>query len=88
MTEAQNVVVRLKSYLLKEKETWKGILVEKAANILKKMANKSQSKVKKAYKDLYTRNLTNSLRYEDIYGEASPIGINYQKIYFKIEKPI
>ena len=58
MTEAQNVVVRLKSLLQKEEETWKGIFVEKAANILQKLPSKAKSKVKKAYKELYARDLT------------------------------
>ena len=50
MAEAQNVAVRLKSLLQKEEETWNGIFVLKASNILKKLPSKAQSKVKKAYK--------------------------------------
>ena len=38
-------------------ENWKKIFVEKAANILQKLPSKAQSKVKKAYKELYTRDL-------------------------------
>ena len=92
MAEAQNVAVRLKSLLQKEEETWNGIFVLKASNILQKLPSKAQSKVKKAYKELYTRDLTEDIvngftegdefyeQYEDVYGEASPTATNHQQM--------
>ena len=79
MAEAQNTAVLLKSLLQKEEETWNGIFMEKVANTLNKLHSKSQSKVKKLYKELYTRDLDNDIingstegdefyeHYEDVY---------------------
>ena len=92
MAKAQNVAARLKSLLQKEEEIWNWIYVEKVANTLNKLPSKAQSKVKKAYKELYNMDLTEDIingfteedefyeRYEDIYGEASQTDIKLQQM--------
>ena len=72
-------------------ENWKNIR-GKSGQHTQKPPNKAQSKVKKAYKELYTRDLIEDIvngftegdefyeQYEDVYGEASPTATNHQQM--------
>ena len=83
--EAQNIAVRLKTILYKEEKTWAGNFVTTAASILDKLPNKAQTKVKKAYKELFSQDLTDDITkcfcegdefyetYEQQYGDSAPL---------------
>ena len=83
--EAQNTAVKLKILLYKEEKTWAGNFVTTAASILDKLPNKAQTKVKKAYKELFSQDLTDDITkcfcegdefyetYEQQYGDLAPL---------------
>ncbi len=59
--EAQNIAVRIKSLLYKEEETWNGMYVTKADTLLQKLPSKAQNKVKRAYQELFSRDLVEDM---------------------------
>ena len=59
--EAQNIAVRIKSLLYKEEETWNGRYVTKADTILQKLPSRAQNKVKRAYQELFSRDLVEDM---------------------------
>ena len=83
--KAQNIAVRLKTLLHKEEKTWAGNFVTKAPSILNKLPNKTQSNVKKSYKELISQDLTEDITnyfyegdefyetYEQQYGDSEPL---------------
>ena len=89
--EAQNTAVKLKILLYKEENTWAGNFVTTAASILDKLPNKAQTKVKKAYKELFSQDLTDDLTkyfcegdefyetYEQHYGDLAPLDLKDQQ---------
>ena len=87
---AQNTAVKLKILLYKEEKTV-GNFVTKAASILNKLLNKAQTNVKKAYKELFSQDLTDDLTkcfcegdefyetYEQHYGDLAPLDLKVQQ---------
>ena len=83
--ETQNIAVRLKTILYKEKKTWAANYVTTAASILNKLPNKAQINVKQAYKELFSHDLTEDISIcfcegdefyeacEEQYGDSAPL---------------
>ena len=93
--EAQNIAVRIKSLLYKEEETWNGRYVTKADTILQKLPSRAQNKVKRAYQELFSRDLVEDMatgfcegddfyeEYEEYRNEAQIVGPSNIEYFLK-----